>query len=289
MDAKFLGQHLQFFNSSGKVFSAEQLAQLCNSLTIAKHNNHFSKILLWGKIEGIREDYLIAQGISGQDELSDRTTLYSLNGNDWHLLSTPDQKTQDDAMQIRGRFLGDPMHEYEQHDVFRFGIGAEAQDDAISIQVKEEARLATVIAKIDAEAMVVPRGAFLRTPAGLVHTNDSFSGLSFEKAQNLENWFHFTGPVRLPKKNLLEQADATAPIDFLELASDSVPVNGSWSVQVERGPGVDAPLVKLRSLQWPGAEAAHVPDSKNFSRVYIGNGIKNIDLPFMLPSGGKQA
>jgi len=284
MDARFLGQQLQFFASSGIVLSSEMQAQLCNSLTIAKHNNHFCKILFWGKIEGLRNDYFIAQGISGKDELNDRTTLYSMNGNDWHLLSMPDEKTQEDAMQLRGRFHGDPSHEYEQHEVVRFGSGETATDDAISISLKEEARLATVISKIDSEAMIVPRGAYLRTPAGAVMQNESFSGLSSNEAKNLENWLHFSAPVVLPKKNLLEMADATAPIDFLERASEDVPTNGTWSVQTERGPGVDAPVVKIRSLHWPGAEACAVPDSKQFSRVYFGSGVKNINLPFMLPA-----
>lgn len=288
MDAKFLEAHLQYFNSSGKLLSNEQLSQMCNSMTIAKHNNRFSKILFWGKIEGIKADYLIAQGIDASDELNNRKVLYSTDGNDWHNLELPDEKTQDDAMQIRGRFMGDPSHEYEQHDFFRIGSGETRQDEAITIQVKEEARLATVIAKIDAEAMIVPRGAFLRSPAGVVTPNESFTGLSMDKAKNLENWLVFNGPVKLPQKNLLEQADATAPIDFLACASESVPVNGSWSVQVERGPGADASLIKMRSLQWPGAEAAHIPATRQFSRVYLGNGIKNIDLPFMLPAN-KQA
>lgn len=283
MDAKLLEQHLSFFSSSGHKISAEQQAQLCNSLTITKNNNHFTKIMLWGKVLGIKEDYFIAQGISGKDELSDKTTLYSMNGNDWHLLGMPDEKTQDDAMQIRGRFLGDPMHEYEQHEVRRFGEGDDAQDDDISIQVKEEERLATVILRIDEEAMIVPRGAYLRTPAGIVSQNESFQGLTELNSEKLENWLHFCPPVKLPTKSLLEQADAAAPIDFLNTASQDVPVGGSWSIQVESGPGVDASMIKMRSLHWPGAEACHIPNTRQFSRAYVGDGIKNINLPFMLP------
>jgi len=284
MDARFLQQELQFFASSGHVISPEQQTQLANSLTIAKHNNHFSKILLWGKVFGIRDDYLIAQGISGNDELSERTTLYSINGNDWLLLSTPDEKVREDALQIRGRFIGDPMHEYEQHEVRRFGSGVNAQDDDISIQVKEEDRLATIIAEIDQEAMIVPRGAYLRSPAGIVTRNISFSGLNQKQSTDLENWFHFTGPVKLPQKSILEQADSSAPIDFLDPASGDVPQIGSWSIQTEPGPGVDTSLVKLRNLHWPGAECCHVPETKQFARAYFGDGMKNINLPFMLPS-----
>merc|ERR1711881_169865 len=139
MGAQFLLQELPFLGSSGHVMSPEQMTQLANSLTIAKHNNKFTKIFFWGKIYGIKEDYLIAQGISGNDELTERTTLYSVSGNDWHLLSTPDDKSQEDALQIRGRFMGDPMHEYEQHDVRRFA--GEDNEDSLPIQVKEEVRL----------------------------------------------------------------------------------------------------------------------------------------------------
>jgi len=286
MDGRFLGQQLQFFSSSGKLVSPEQLAQLSNSMTLAKHNNHFTKIIFWGKIEGVKDDYWICQGINGTDELCDRTTLYSFNGNDWHLLNTPDEKTQSDALHIRGRFLGDPMHEYDQQEVRSFGAG-EQNDEDLRIHVKEEDRLAAVIMKIDEEAMVVPRGAFLRSPAGIVTPNDSFGGLEYSKSNNLENWLHFAPPVMLPKQSLLEKADICAPIDFLHSAAEDTPSIGSWSIQSERGPGVDAPLVKLRSLHWPGAEACHVPDTKQFSRVYFGNGVKNINLPFMLPA--KQA
>lgn len=266
--------------------SSEQTTQLANSLTIAKHNNKFSKIFFWGKIYGVKEDYLIAQGISGNDELTERTTLYSVSGNDWHLLSVPDEKSLEDALQIRGRFMGDPMFEYEQHEVRKFTNGDANNDDGedFTIQVKEEARLSAVIMKIDEEAMLVPRGAFLRSPAGIVMKNGSFSGLSEKQVANLENWFHFSGPIKLPTKSLLEKADLAAPIDFLDQASGDVPSKGSWSIQNERGPGVDSSLIKLRSLHWPGAESCHIPDTKQFARGYFGDGLKNINLPFMLPS-----
>merc|ERR1711964_879364 len=132
--------------------------------------------------------------------------------------------------------------------------------------------------------MIVPRGSYLRSPAGIVSPNDSFSGLSDRQVKNLENWLHFSGPIKLPKKSILEQADAAAPIDFLDLAGDDIPTTGSWSIQAERGPGVDSTLYKLRSLQWPGAEACHIPGTKQFARSYFGDGLKNINLPFMLSS-----
>jgi len=287
MDARFLQQHVQYFASSGTILSSELLAQITNSLTLCKSNNHFNKILFWGQVKGVKESYLICQGISGTDELNGRTTLYSLNGNDWRLLNTPGDAVQSDCMMIRGRFIGDPSYEYEQHEIKRMGTGNNTSEEDAVIHVKEEDRLATIVKCIDDEAMVVPRAAYIRNPAGIVTPNDGFSGLCSEKATNLENWLHFSGPVQLPNKSLLEKADQTAPIDFLRQASDDVPSEGSWSVQSERGPGVDSSLVKLRSLHWMGAEACHVPGTPVFSRCYFGDGQRNINLPFQLPMAKK--
>ena len=42
--------------------------------------------------------------------------------------------------------------------------------------MKEEDRLAAVVARIDEEASVVPRGAYMKTPLGDVIINKSFQG-----------------------------------------------------------------------------------------------------------------
>ena len=42
--------------------------------------------------------------------------------------------------------------------------------------IKEEDRLAAVIARIDEEVAIVPRGAFVKTPHGVVMKNRSFEG-----------------------------------------------------------------------------------------------------------------
>jgi len=55
-------------------------------------------------------------------------------------------------------------------------------------------------------------------------------------------------------------------------------VKGSWSLQFERGSG----QVTLRSLLWLGYTFFHVPESRVYGGIYVGNGERNIDLPFML-------
>ena len=47
------------------------------------------------------------------------------------------------------------------------------------IEMKEEDRLAAVVARIDEEVGVVPRGAYIKTPLGEVVLNKSFQGMMF--------------------------------------------------------------------------------------------------------------
>lgn len=43
-------------------------------------------------------------------------------------------------------------------------------------KINEESRLAVTVHQIDEEVSVVPRGAFIKSPRGLVHINRSFVG-----------------------------------------------------------------------------------------------------------------
>ncbi len=79
MDSDDLHLNIDYVGSSGIVISPEQKASLQTSLTILKNNQKFSRVYFWGKINGIKDDYFIAQGV-GPDEFSDRKTLYRYIG-----------------------------------------------------------------------------------------------------------------------------------------------------------------------------------------------------------------
>ena len=65
--------------------------------------------------------------------------------------------------------------------------------------------------------------------------------------------------------------------DFLDCAA-SVKNKGGWSV----GRSVDQNVAVLRSRLWPGFLAYHRANSHIHGNFYMGNGIKNADLSFML-------
>lgn len=89
-----------------------------------------------------------------------------------------DQGLKHKSSLLRGRFTGDPSFEYENTVTHRVGEGEGAQEQTTQIELKEEDRLAAVVSRIDEEAAVVPRGAFIKTPLGEVVVNKSFQGMA---------------------------------------------------------------------------------------------------------------
>ncbi|KAJ8356900.1 hypothetical protein SKAU_G00196940 [Synaphobranchus kaupii] len=176
----------------------------------------------------------------------------------------------------KGRFVGDPSFEYELTETRQQGEGDEAVKEEFTMKVTEEKRLAATVFNIERDVSVVPRGAFIRTPHDMVQVNRSFQGLSTLEAGNLSNYLHFTEPQYLKKKSILEMADLDPSIDFLDPLSEDIP-KGSWSLQME-----GSSVCVLRSLLWLGLTFFHVPSTPQHGYIYVGDGLKNLDLPFML-------
>ncbi|XP_038617085.1 radial spoke head protein 9 homolog isoform X2 [Tachyglossus aculeatus] len=276
MDAEALLLSLELASGSGLGLSPERRAALLTSLLLLRRDYRYQRVLFWGRILGLTADYYIAQGL-GPDQLGERKTLYSLNCMEWCLLPPATEKVVTQTSVVKGRFMGDPSHEYDHTEVQKVEEGDKTYEEEVVIQIKEEARLVATIDQIDKAVAIVPRGALVKTPLGPVHVNRSFEGLSVSEAKKLSSYFHFKEPVNLKTKTLLERADLDPAVDFLDSLEHDVP-KGSWSIQMERGNS----LLVLRSLLWPGLTFFHVPQTKNYGYFYVGTGEKNMDLPFML-------
>ncbi|XP_019404143.1 PREDICTED: radial spoke head protein 9 homolog [Crocodylus porosus] len=201
--------------------------------------------------------------------------VHSLNCVEWSLLPPATEEMIAQTAGLRGRFQGDPSYEYESPE--RKEDSDRIYEDDSGLFIKEETRLVATIEQIDRAVGIIPRGAFVKTPLGPVHENRNFEGLSMTEAKKLNSYFHFTEPVNLKNKTLLEKADLDPSIDFLDSLEHDIP-KGSWSIQLERG----GTVVILRSLLWLGLTFYHIPMTKQYGYVYFGTGEKNIDLPFML-------
>jgi radial spoke head protein 9 len=277
MDSEGLHLNIDYVGSSGILLSPEQKAALQTSLAILKSNYKFNKVKYWGKIKGLKDDYHIAQGV-GNDELSDKRTLYSKDCVSWGLLPPATEKMKKESKLAKGRFTGDPSYEFEHVEIKKtISDNEEVQEEEETTTIKEEDRLSSVIAEIDDDVCIVPRGAYMKSPTGQVMTNRSFEGLSVSESVKFSSFLHFREPKWLPEKSLLQKANMDRSIDFLDVVEEDIP-RGSWSIQFERGSG----LVTLRSLLWQGYVFYHIPATRKFGSVYVGTGEKNMDLAFML-------
>jgi len=276
MDSVSLHLNIDYVGSSGVILSPEQKAALQTSLVILQNENKFSRVYFWGKIFGVKDDYFIAQGV-GKDEFAGRRTFYSKDCIRWGLLPPATLAMRAQSKLAKGRFTGDPSYEYEHTTTKKVGEGEDATEEEETITIKEEDRLSSVIAEIDEDVRIVPRGAFIRTPTGSVTTNRSFEGLSVSESAKLCNYMHFREAVVMNQKPLLQRANLDKAVDFMDSLEEDIP-RGSWALQFERGSG----LVVLRSLLWQGYVFYHVPGTRCTGSVYFGTGEKNQDLPFML-------
>ena len=64
--------------------------------------------------------------------------------------------------------------------------------------------------------------------------------------------------------------------DFLDNASEDLP-KGSWSILKE----TTGTVAVLRNKLWPGFYGFHKTNSNVYGSVYIGDGVKALDIPFM--------
>ncbi|XP_021248390.1 radial spoke head protein 9 homolog isoform X2 [Numida meleagris] len=270
MEAAALPTALQLAAGGDTGLSLEKQAALGASLLLLKRDYRFERVWFWGCIQGVRDTYYIAQGL-GPDLAAPRSCLYSLNCVEWSLLPPATEEMVERAERLKGHFQGDPSFEYEYGEVNRED-DERSLDDGKELTIKEENRLVATIEQIDRAVGIIPRRAFMKTPLGSVIENRNF-----EEAKKLSSYFHFTEPVNLKNKTLLEKADLDPSTDFMDSLEHDVP-QGSWTVQLEKG----CTVVVLRSLLWLGLTFYHVPMTKQYGYIYCGTGEKNLDLPFML-------
>ncbi|XP_035177633.1 radial spoke head protein 9 homolog isoform X2 [Oxyura jamaicensis] len=267
MEAAGLPAALELAAGGGAGLSPEKRAALGASLPLLRRDYRFEAVWFWGCVQGVRGAYYIAQGL-GADRAAPRSRLYSLNCVDWSLLTPVTKEVEAQAEKLKGRFQGDPSFQYEHAEVNAEDAERLLEDGKEPV-IKEEDRLIATIDQIDRAVGIIPRGAFVKTPLGSVHENRNFEGLSLTEAKKMSSYFHFTEPVNLKNKTLLEKANWDPSIDFLDSLEHDIP-QGSWTVQLEKG----GTVVVLRSLLWPGLTFYHVPMTKQYGYVYFGTGAR---------------
>ena len=94
---------------------------------------------------------------------------------------------------------------------------------------------------------------------------------------NENNYLHFRPIINEDKKLFIENIDSIFSYDILDpITLDEV--KGCWSIQLDS----TKKKVNLRNLLWPGFFAVHQSGTNLYGCIYIGDGKKNADLPFMI-------
>lgn len=138
-------------------------------------------------------------------------------------------------------------------------------------------RLSVVVHQIDKRCSAVPRGVMKYTASHQVCQNEAFRGLSCQDAMNLCNWQHMRAVCTDEKKELIARHEAIYNDRFLDELESDMP-NKCWSVLSD----VTKTVAIIRSQLWPGFFAYHRCNTNIHGCVYIGDGLRNHDLAFML-------
>ncbi|KAI9101039.1 hypothetical protein DFS34DRAFT_612977 [Phlyctochytrium arcticum] len=263
---------MTYLSLAGFILNPEERAALASSLEAKKSQEKLDEMWIWGKVNGVQRDYLIAQAIG--DNIFSRKFFYSIDLVNWPQLPDVSPADMDHIAQMQGRFTGDPALEYPIPSAETTEEGGQPQERTIN----EEKRLSGTIALINYETEIVPRGAYYRDSLRKIHKNTNFNGISKSGLDQLTNYLHFREGFDVNKRTLQERAQSFDPsIDIFETIAKDDP-KGVWSTQVERTGSVAI----LRSLLWPGYVFFHTPSPLKWGAMYLGTGQRNLNIGFML-------
>jgi radial spoke head protein 9 len=295
MLAERLSEDLRHFWPTGNSLNLEEKMNLELALYKIHENEDFEEILFWGKIRGVVKDYYLALAVNykGHYEFPHKRYFWSTNQN-WTFAELPSINPNDKQYveQFNVAFTGEhdkilvEVQPAEDQEAPEEEEAEKPEKDSLASTEEEKIppknfteldRLAFVVRAIDQDCSVVPRGAFRMTPAHELSRNHSFAGLSREELKKLGDYHHFRNVQQSDKRDQLDRDDALFTYDFLdEIQKDSPKC--CWSIQID----ASGNLATVRSLLWPGYASFHVANTNKFGGLYIGDGIKNADLPFML-------
>ncbi|KAJ4458144.1 putative radial spoke head protein 9 [Paratrimastix pyriformis] len=303
----------QLFDDAGVVWSPREKVALRSVLPDLQKRYALKNIYPWGKVTGLNGDYLIVQG--RQEWLDEPTTLYSLDCVNWAQLPEIDEEAMSKCNKMPDLFFGNPNHEYiirekiidptqppepaskeialgedgtplpdpeeEEEDKPEEGAADASEPKKKSpykkTTFKEDKRLAVFVHQVDASTALVPRGYLMVNATHNVVLNRMFQGLPQSEALKASAYMHQRAPEQGDRLAVLQQEGLTETRDFLDTIEGDAPV-GCWSMQYDAA----VRLVLLRNLLWPGSVFFMRPETSQWGRCYVGTGVQNTDIAFML-------
>ena len=140
--------------------------------------------------------------------------------------------------------------------------------------VTELQRLAVMVDTIESECALCPAGALMQKADHTIVPSPTYAGASFDAASAVGSYVF----MNKPKPVDVNASALKASSDFLTPCTEGVPT-GALTTSFDAANNI----VTLRSLLFPGFYAYSVVGMPVYGYCYFGNGLKNVDIAFMLP------
>jgi radial spoke head protein 9 len=270
---------------NGVCLSLVERIKLETTLDQLKSDIKCDEMQFWGIIYGAEKDYYIAKALyyKGYPQFPKKKYFFCSSSNFiFSELPSLNPHQIPNFHKYNTYFIGNPdiiLEKYDSGNSSNFD--EENEGDSFRPRTKkknmtETDRLSFVVRAIDRDCAVVPVGGFKMMPINELRRNDLFEGINSEDLEKKEKYVHFRPVENQEKKDKIAMGKAVLDFEFLDSIADD-PIKDSWSIHVDSTKTTSS----LRSLVWPGYFAYCKANSDQFGGVYIGYGIKNVDIPFM--------
>ena len=279
-----IDEHMKSISAFNCVsISIEEQIKLKTTLDQLKCDIKAEEMLFWGKILGAEKDYYIALAIYYKGFKFPKKKFYFCSSSTFSFSELPEIQSHhlNEFSKFNTYFIGNPdviLEKFSDNKNININeqIGDIFKPNLKLKNLTESDRLSFVVRTIEHDTSIVPLGAFKMLPINEIRRNDLFEGLSSDELGKIENYFHFRKIESQNKKDMIDMGKAVFDFSFLDSLSDDN-LKGAWSIQTDSAKTV----CNIRSLVWNGYFAYHKANTNLFGSVYIGYGIKNMDIPFM--------
>nr|CCA19702.1 radial spoke protein putative [Albugo laibachii Nc14] len=247
----------------GQTLTPQERCNIEGGMILRRAEENLHSVQFWGRICGESCDYLLVVALSYDNPFPKKFYFCT------DTLSVMQQLPEAETSKIdtinswsTRRFKGDPSLLLREDDP----------------SVSELDRLAHVVRDIDSTIALVPSGAYIVSSSRQILRNSHFSGLEWNEAWLMDNYFHFTEPDDVDWRSKFLPTDENLVHIRAVLKTVQQDLTDSWVLAKDN----TGTYVTLRCLFFPGSFVFHQPETMNFGSVYFGFGIKNYDLFYML-------
>eukprot|EP00928_Gymnodinium_smaydae_P088230 TRINITY_DN72337_c0_g1_i1.p1 TRINITY_DN72337_c0_g1~~TRINITY_DN72337_c0_g1_i1.p1 ORF type:complete len:294 (-),score=75.41 TRINITY_DN72337_c0_g1_i1:84-965(-) len=283
---------LKVVAAGGNVLNCQEITCLQAALGVLKSSERLQEVYFWGKIFGSGvggeqakgpSDYFICYGLSAPEfEFPAKTFFFACEDFVFKPLPRLTDELADKIIELGldAPITGVPDRVVEppkEGEAEEAGDPAEEEAADKPKKLTEADCLAQIVAEIDFDTAVVPKGAYALNEEHSVIPSSGFRGLGLTESTALAKYVHFRPPTSVAALRALARSDIQFYSDFMDGVDGDLP-KGCWAVRQD--PSLST--VTLRSLMWPGYIGYHAPGTNRFGGLYFGYGQKNRDLPFIL-------